>query len=181
MKMLGGIEEGVPLTPENTKTAIGVLAGTCHHVVNALQYTMWHYEQDAATRVKEHRRRYDSPHSVWENTGGGRGFTENRTYTHPPWVDTTFTMDDFRNMWSQTSCETPPPKKTHVELYERLGVAPTATANEIRAGYKARVKEVHPDRNDAPDAAEQFGRVQHAYDVLGNVSRKKAYDERGVR
>ena len=40
--------------------------------------------------------------------------------------------------------------------YAILGVSPNADAAEIKAAYRRRAKELHPDRNRAPDAAAQF-------------------------
>ena len=62
-------------------------------------------------------------------------------------------------------------------LYEELGVERTAKAEEIKAAYRRRVRETHPDAGG--DAAE-FRRVQQAYDVLSNVDSRRRYDEHGL-
>lgn len=40
------------------------------------------------------------------------------------------------------------------------------TVSELKAAYRERIKETHPDQNDAPDAEEEFQRVQRAYEDL---------------
>ena len=47
--------------------------------------------------------------------------------------------------------------------FEILGVKETATKEEIRQAYHAAVKRLHPDVNDAPNAAAMFRLVQEAY------------------
>ena len=37
-------------------------------------------------------------------------------------------------------------------FYSTLGVGPEASAPAIREAYRDRVRDVHPDVNDAPDA-----------------------------
>lgn len=52
------------------------------------------------------------------------------------------------------------------EHYRILGISPDADKAEIRAAYKQRVKETHPDLNDDPNAAAEFQRVKEARDAL---------------
>lgn len=40
------------------------------------------------------------------------------------------------------------------------------TVSELKSAYRERIKETHPDQNDAADAEEQFQRVQQAYEDL---------------
>lgn len=65
--------------------------------------------------------------------------------------------------------------------YDVLGVPRDATADQIRAAHRKLVRELHPDVNKAPDAAERFNEVQTAYDVLGDDDKRKAYDRVGHR
>ena len=63
------------------------------------------------------------------------------------------------------------------DLYAELGVARTATRDEIAAAFRARARDLHPDVNpgDVP-AAEQFKRVSMAYGVLSDPERRARYD-----
>ncbi len=60
-----------------------------------------------------------------------------------------------------------------MDHYRTLGVAPTATAAEIRAAYRARSKRVHPDMGGD---AEEFDRLQRAYRVLAEPTDRRRYD-----
>lgn len=65
-------------------------------------------------------------------------------------------------------------------LYDTLGVAKTATADEIRKAYRKLARKHHPDVNpgDAPAEA-AFKKIASAYDVLSDDKKRKAYDEFG--
>lgn len=64
-------------------------------------------------------------------------------------------------------------------FYDVLGVGVDASQSEIEAAYRERVKETHPDLNDASDASEAFQRVQTAEEVLGDPDERARYDRLG--
>ncbi|MFB6272063.1 MAG: J domain-containing protein [Salinibacter sp.] len=64
------------------------------------------------------------------------------------------------------------------DYYARLGVSPSASAEEIRTAYRKKAQATHPDHNsDDPEAAEQFQRVKEAYQVLCDPKRRARYDD----
>jgi chaperone protein DnaJ len=65
------------------------------------------------------------------------------------------------------------------DLYAVLGVPRNVDAGALRSAYKKLARELHPDRNKDPAAAERFKAVTAAYDVLGDTERRKLYDEFG--
>jgi hypothetical protein len=71
------------------------------------------------------------------------------------------------------------PAQLAFDPYLVLGVAPTATATEIHHAYRVLARRFHPDTN-AQDtrAAVLFAQVSRAYEVLGDVDRRRAYDLR---
>lgn len=66
------------------------------------------------------------------------------------------------------------------DLYSILGVARSASADEIKKAYRALARKLHPDVNKAPNAATEFAKVQEAYDVLSDEKKKRYYDQFGV-
>lgn len=63
--------------------------------------------------------------------------------------------------------------------YDRLGVANTATLEEIQAAWKEKVRIYHPDVSDAPNATEEFKKIKEAYEVLSDGKERKRYDSLG--
>lgn len=56
---------------------------------------------------------------------------------------------------------------TPKEAFDELGLDETATLEDVKAAYRRRGKETHPDVHpDDPDAAAKFRRVTEAYDTL---------------
>jgi molecular chaperone DnaJ len=64
------------------------------------------------------------------------------------------------------------------DFYRTLGVAETAAPKEITKAYRKLARELHPDANPGnPSAEERFKEVSAAYDVLGDETKRKEYDE----
>ena len=65
--------------------------------------------------------------------------------------------------------------------YAALGIGWTATAEEIKAAYRALAKVYHPDRNPDPTAEARFQRISAAYATLGDPEKRKRYDQAQYR
>lgn len=65
--------------------------------------------------------------------------------------------------------------------YERLGVSADASVEAIGRAYRERLKEVHPDVSDDPEAAEVTKRLVEAKEVLTDEFERDRYDRLGHR
>src|SRR6056297_904728 len=64
------------------------------------------------------------------------------------------------------------------DYYKTLGVDKDATHKEITKAYRKLARDLHPDKNPGNSAAEEkFKSVAAAYDVLGDETKRKEYDE----
>jgi molecular chaperone DnaJ len=65
------------------------------------------------------------------------------------------------------------------DYYKRLGVEKDSDADTIKKAYRKLAMEYHPDRNNSPDAEENFKRVTEAYEVLRDPEQRQLYDRFG--
>ena len=66
------------------------------------------------------------------------------------------------------------------DYYETLGVGRNASGEEIKKAYRKLARKYHPDVNpDNKNAENRFKDIQEAYEVLGDVEKRKRYDHLG--
>lgn len=63
------------------------------------------------------------------------------------------------------------------DYYAILGIASGASSEAIRAAYRKKALQLHPDRNAAAEATDQFRDLQEAYETLSDTIRRHDYDE----
>ncbi|KAL6052420.1 DnaJ subfamily C member 12 [Balamuthia mandrillaris] len=61
--------------------------------------------------------------------------------------------------------------------YQVLGCDPNSSKSQIVAEYKARVKDLHPDKQPAGSDPAPFLRITKAYQVLSDEEERKKYDK----
>jgi curved DNA-binding protein len=65
------------------------------------------------------------------------------------------------------------------DYYDVLGVARTASQEEIQKAYRKLARTYHPDINKEPEAEEKFKQINEAYEVLKDPQKRKKYDALG--
>lgn len=67
------------------------------------------------------------------------------------------------------------------DYYSTLGVAKTASDDDIKRAYRKLARQFHPDLNPGDKTAEaRFKEINEAHEVLGNKANRKKYDELGA-
>ncbi|MFT2011068.1 J domain-containing protein [Pontibacter sp. 13R65] len=67
------------------------------------------------------------------------------------------------------------------DYYKILGVEKTASQADIKKKYRSLAKQFHPDKNkDNKEAENRFKEISEAYEVLGDESKRKKYDQLGA-
>jgi molecular chaperone DnaJ len=61
-------------------------------------------------------------------------------------------------------------------LYNILGVSPTASLDEIKKAYRSLAMLHHPDRNAHPGAENRFNAIKMAYELLSDPKKRDEYD-----
>lgn len=66
------------------------------------------------------------------------------------------------------------------DYYETLGIAKTASKDEIKKAYRKQAVKYHPDKNPGDAEAEKkFKEISEAYEVLSDEKKRQIYDRHG--
>jgi molecular chaperone DnaJ len=65
-----------------------------------------------------------------------------------------------------------------IDYYKILGVQENADQDTIKKAYRIMAKKFHPDKNKDSGAEEEFKKITEAYENIGDVSKRQAYDRK---
>ncbi|XP_076300464.1 dnaJ homolog subfamily C member 1 [Lasioglossum baleicum] len=83
----------------------------------------------------------------------------------------------FTNAWDNDELEVfDVVEEVNQNFYEVLGVPQTANASEIKKAFRRLSLQLHPDKNPAEDAEQQFRKLVAVYDVLKDSGKRQRYD-----
>lgn len=67
-------------------------------------------------------------------------------------------------------------EEVNQNFYEILGVPQAANASEIKKAFRRLSLQLHPDKNSAEDAEQQFRKLVAVYDILKDPGKRQRYD-----
>lgn len=67
------------------------------------------------------------------------------------------------------------------DYYEVLGIARSASQDDIKFAFRSLARKYHPDVNKEHDAEEKFKEINEAYGVLSDEEKRAAYDRFGFQ
>ncbi len=67
-------------------------------------------------------------------------------------------------------------KEREANFYEVLQIRRDSSSSEIKRAYRSQSVAIHPDKNPSENAAEEFGRLQTANEVLLDSEKRQVYD-----
>ncbi|XP_042214078.1 dnaJ homolog subfamily C member 1-like [Homarus americanus] len=68
-------------------------------------------------------------------------------------------------------------EEVNQNFYEVLGISQDATLGEVKKAYRRLSLQLHPDKNDAPDAEEKFRQLVSIYDILRDEGQRARYNQ----
>ncbi|XP_077290534.1 uncharacterized protein F54F2.9 [Arctopsyche grandis] len=68
-------------------------------------------------------------------------------------------------------------EEVNQNFYQFMGVVQDATSTELRVAYRNLTLKLHPDKNDSPDADEQFRNLVSIYNILKDPGKREKYND----
>lgn len=103
-----------------------------------------------------------------------------------PMTTTNPVSSTLRSPFHPTTQQHTTPSKTSLQMSSRTGagrdfynileISRSASAAEIKSGYRKLAKKYHPDANPGKDTTNDFQEVNRAYEVLSDEDKRKKYD-----
>mmetsp|Transcript_11315 Transcript_11315/g.31239 ORF Transcript_11315/g.31239 Transcript_11315/m.31239 type:complete len:509 (+) Transcript_11315:203-1729(+) len=110
----------------------------------------------------------------WKAAWEGQLWDEDRR----EWIDYNLTREQEELEQRRTTARGP---AKFNDLYDILGVAPSATPPEIKKAYRRKAKILHPDKNPNDETAQgEFLKLFEAYSTLNDETSRMEYDRYGT-
>lgn len=87
------------------------------------------------------------------------------------------TLFRFSHAWDNDELEVfDVVEEVNQNFYDVLGVTQSANASEIKKAFRRLSLQLHPDKNPAEDAEQQFRKLVAVYDILKDPGKRQKYD-----